>query len=122
MLQITGINGLKAASGSFAFNTGAYDSVSKIYFLAPTPTQGILKLFMMPPTNLRPEPWVPATVASYGSLSWDLDGAYNYLERPGQPVYARDASRMASSRDWSLPTAATRSTSRRTSSARSATG
>jgi hypothetical protein len=79
MLQITGINGLKAASGSFAFNTGAYDSVSKIYFLAPTPTQGILKLFMMPPTNLRPEAWVPATVASYGSLSWDLDGAYNAL-------------------------------------------
>ena len=79
MLQITGINGLKAASGTFGFNAGAYDSVSKIYFLAPAPTQGILKLFMMPPTSLRPEPWVPATVASYYSLSWDLDGAYNAL-------------------------------------------
>ena len=79
MLQITGINGLKAASGSFSFNSGAYDSVSKVYFLAPAPTQGILKLFMMPPTSLRPEPWVPANVASYYSLSWDLDGAYNAL-------------------------------------------
>ena len=79
ILQITGVNGLKAAAGSFAFNTGAYDSVSKVYFLAPAPTQGILKLFMMPPVNLRPEPWVPASVASYGSLSWDLDGAYNAL-------------------------------------------
>jgi hypothetical protein len=79
ILQITGINGLKAASGSFAFNTGAYDSVSKIYFLAPAPSQGVLKLFMMPPTNLRPEPWVPANVASYASLSWDLDAAYNAL-------------------------------------------
>ncbi len=79
ILQITGINGLKAASGSFAFNSGAYDSVSKVYFLAPAPTQGVLKLFMMPQVNLKPEPWVPATVASYSSVSWDLDGAYNGL-------------------------------------------
>jgi hypothetical protein len=79
ILQLTGINGLKAASGSFAFNTGAYDSVSKVYFLAPAPTQGILKLFMMPPVSLRPESWVPANVASYASFSWDLDAAYNGL-------------------------------------------
>ena len=79
MLQITGINGLKAASGTFAFNAGPYDSVSKVYFMAPAPTQGVLKLFMMPQTTLKPEPWVPATVASYYSMSWDLDGAYNGL-------------------------------------------
>ena len=79
MLQITGINGLKAACGTFEFNTGAYDSLSKLYFLAPAPTQGILKLFMMPPTTLRPEPWVPANAATYYSLSWDLDGAFNGL-------------------------------------------
>ncbi len=79
MLQITGINGLKAASGTFALNTGAYDSVSKVFFLAPAPTQGILKLFMMPAVGLRPEPWVPATVARYQTLSWDLDAAYNAL-------------------------------------------
>jgi hypothetical protein len=79
ILQMTGINGLKAASGSFAFNAGPYDSVSKVYFLAPAPSQGIFKLFMMPLTNLRPEPWVPATIAGYSSFSWDLDGAYNGL-------------------------------------------
>ena len=79
ILHITGINGLKAASGSFSFNTGPYDSVNKIYFLSPAPTQGILKLFMMPATNLRPEPWVPASIATYSTLSWDLDGAYNGL-------------------------------------------
>ena len=79
MLQLTGINGLKAAGGNFAFNSGAFDSVSKVYFLAPAPTQGLLKMFTMPPTGLRPEPWVPATVASYQSLSWDLDKAYDAL-------------------------------------------
>jgi hypothetical protein len=79
ILQILGVNGLKAASGTFGFNAGTYDSVSKIYFLAPAPTLGILKLFSMPPNALKPEPWVPANVASYYTLSWDLDGAYNAL-------------------------------------------
>ncbi len=76
ILQLMGINGLKSASGTFAFNTGSYDSISKIYFLSPAPAQGILKLFMMPQANLRPEPWVPATVARYQTMSWDLDAAY----------------------------------------------
>ena len=79
ILDQVGINGLKSAAGTFTFNSGAFDSVSKVYFLAPAPTQGILKLFMMPPTGLRPEPWVPATVASYQTMSWELDGAYDAL-------------------------------------------
>jgi len=79
ILDQVGINGLKSAAGTFAFNSGAYDSVSKVFFLAPAPTQGILKLFMMPPTGLRPEPWVPDTVASYQTMSWELDGAYDAL-------------------------------------------
>ncbi len=41
--------------------------------------QGLLKIFSLPPVNLRPEAWVPATVASYQSLSWDLDNAYNAI-------------------------------------------
>jgi len=79
ILQVIGINGLKSAGGTFALNSGTYDSVNKVFFLAPAPSQGILKLFQMPQANLRPEPWVPATVASYQTLSWDLDGAYNGL-------------------------------------------
>ncbi len=79
LLQITGLNGLKAAGGTFTFNTGAYDSLSKVYFLAPAPTQGILKMFAMPQAALRPEAWVPATVSTYQTLSWDLDGAYTAL-------------------------------------------
>ncbi len=79
IMDQVGINGLKSAAGTFAFNSGAFDSVSKVFVNAPAPTTGILKMFMMPPTNLRPEPWVPATVASYQTLSWELDGAYDAL-------------------------------------------
>jgi hypothetical protein len=79
MLQILGLNGLKAAGGNLTLNAGPYDSMSKTFFLAPAPIQGVLKLFSMPSANLRPESWVPATVATYQTMSWDLDGAYEAL-------------------------------------------
>lgn len=79
MLQILGINGLKAAGGSLAFNTGPYDGLTKIFILAPGPVQGILKIFSMPKANLRPEPWVPAGVSTYQTISWDLDAAYTAI-------------------------------------------
>jgi hypothetical protein len=76
MIQMTGLGGLKAASGSFTLNTGHFDSVTKTVVLAATPAQGILKMFSLPKVSMKPEPWVPATVASYQSWSWDLDNAY----------------------------------------------
>lgn len=79
MLQITGLKGLKAAGGTYALNVGPYDSLSKTFVLAPAPVQGVLRLFQMPKVNLRPQPWVPASVATYQSLSWDLDAAYTAL-------------------------------------------
>jgi len=79
ILQITGVNNLKAAGGTYNLNVGGYDSISKTYFLSPGPAQGLLKVFQMPKANLRPQAWVPAGVASYQSLSWDIDGAYNAI-------------------------------------------
>jgi hypothetical protein len=80
MLQLLGINSLKALGGGFAFHSGDFDSVSRVYIYTPGPGQGLLKLFPMPKVNLRPEPWVPASVASYQSYSWDLDKAYAGLK------------------------------------------
>ncbi len=88
MLQILGINGLKAAGGNIAFNAGGYDSLSKTFILSPGPVQGILKVFSTPKANLRPEPWVPAGVSTYQTLSWDLDAAFtavNDLANTFQP-------------------------------------
>jgi hypothetical protein len=79
MIQVTGLNGLKAAAGSFTLNAGKFDSISKTFILAPVPAQGVLKMFQMPKVNLKPEPWVPASVASYQTYSWDLDTAYTAL-------------------------------------------
>lgn len=79
-LQLLGINGLKAIGGTYSLNTGDYDSVSKSYLLAPAPLQGLLRIFKLPKTALKPEPWVPATVAAYQTFNWDLDNAYTAID------------------------------------------
>jgi hypothetical protein len=79
LVQELGVNGLKSVGGSFALGTGGYDSLSKTFFLAPKPVQGLLKIFAFPPMILRPESWVPATVASYQTLSIDLDNAFTAI-------------------------------------------
>lgn len=80
LVQTLGGFGLKSIGGSFALGTESYDSLSKIFFHAPKPVQGLLKAFSMPQLSLRPESWVPATVASYQTMSLDLDNAYVALE------------------------------------------
>ena len=50
--------------------------------------QGLLKVFRLPKSRLQPESWVPASVASYQTLSWDLDHAFialNELANMFQP-------------------------------------
>jgi hypothetical protein len=74
-----GVFGLKSIGGCFTLGTGNFDSVNKIFFHAPRPVQGLLKVFSFPPITLRPEPWVPASVASYQTLSIDLNNAFDAL-------------------------------------------
>jgi hypothetical protein len=75
-----GAFGLKSVGGSFSLGVGNYDSQTKIFFNAPKPVAGLLKLFSFPPTALRPESWVPATVATYQTVSWDLDNLFTALD------------------------------------------
>jgi hypothetical protein len=79
LINELGLNGLKSIAGTLALSAGNHNSLTKIFFFAPAPVQGLLKIFTLPPANLRPEPWVPANVASYQSLSWDLDHAYEAI-------------------------------------------
>ncbi len=79
IVQLTGLKGLKAAAGTFVLNTGNFDSVAKTVVFAPEPAQGLLKIFQLPLVSLRPENWVPSTVASYQSFSWDLSAAFKAI-------------------------------------------
>ncbi len=75
-LQLTGINGFKALGAGFDFNQGDFDQVLKIFLYSPGPAQGLLKVFAMPPIDLKPQAWVPASANAYQSLSWDFDAAW----------------------------------------------
>ena len=74
-----GVYGLKSVGGSLSLASGTYDSLTKTFFNAPKPVAGLLKVFSLPPVTLRPESWVPATVATYQTLSIDLDNVYTAL-------------------------------------------
>ena len=75
-LQLTGIDKFKAAGLSFNFNKGDYDQVIKMFLYSPGPAQGLLKIFAMPPTDLKPPAWVPASANSYQAVSFDFDAAW----------------------------------------------
>jgi hypothetical protein len=79
MANELGAYGLKSVGGSFTLGAGKYDSFTKTFFNAPGPLTGLLKIFSLPPIALRPEAWVPATVASYQTVSFDLDNAYEAI-------------------------------------------
>ncbi len=80
LAQDLGVNGLKSVGGSITLAAGNFDSVTKTFFLAPRPVEGLLSIFSLPPVSLRPESWVPATVASYQTINFDLDTAFKGLE------------------------------------------
>ena len=80
-IQALGLDGLKSVGGTLSLNAGGYSSLTKTFFNAPAAgIKGLLKLFSFPPVAVRPEPWVPSTVASYQTFSWDLDNAYKAIE------------------------------------------
>jgi Protein of unknown function (DUF3352) len=76
MVQELGVYGLKSIGGCLTLGAGNYDSLTKTFVHAPRPVAGLLKIFSLPPITLRPESWVPATVASYQTVSFDLDNAF----------------------------------------------
>lgn len=78
-LQLTGLNSLKAIGGGTAINVGEFDLLTKTFVYSPGPPQGLLKVFSLPKADLKPQPWVPANVATYQALSWDLDNAYTAI-------------------------------------------
>ncbi len=75
-LELTGLTGLKAAGGTVDVGDAPFDTKSEAFLYAPGDAQGLLRLFSMPKADLKPQDWVPATVSSYQSISWDLDAMY----------------------------------------------
>lgn len=78
-LKILGVETFKGVGLSFNFNKEEYDQITKLFFYAPGPAEGVLKIFAMPPIELKPQAWVPASVLSYQSFSWNFDKAWKAI-------------------------------------------
>lgn len=81
-LPLTGLEGLLGVMQATDFNTvEGNDAISKQFVYVERPSQGVLKVFETKTRELAPPSWIPATAASYAALSWQVDGAYDEVER-----------------------------------------
>ncbi len=76
VLPTLGLDGLSAAGGTAAFDTGLFDQVAHIYLLLDSPRSGILDALALEPGDPHPDRWVPGDVATYVSLHWNFQRTF----------------------------------------------
>lgn len=79
-LPALGVDKLKALGGTFDVSTGEYDMVSRTLVHVDLPATGLLNVFHFPPIAHQPPRWVPADVASWVGMNWDVAKAYEAIE------------------------------------------
>ncbi|MBC8114664.1 MAG: hypothetical protein H7062_09825 [Candidatus Saccharimonas sp.] len=78
-LPLLGFDKLKGWGGASYVNTGDFDSVSKTFVYADSPT-GVLNVFQFPATEITPPKWVSSGVSMYFGGNWNVAGAYQAIE------------------------------------------
>ncbi|MBC8114228.1 MAG: hypothetical protein H7062_07620, partial [Candidatus Saccharimonas sp.] len=78
-LPMLGFDKLKGLGGASYVNTGDFDSVSKTFVYADSPT-GVLNVFQFPATEITPPKWVSSGVSMYFGGNWNVAGAYQAIE------------------------------------------
>ena len=78
-LPMLGFDKLKGWGGASYVATGDFDSVSKTFVYADSPT-GVLNVFQFPATEITPPKWVSAGVSMYFGGNWNVAGAYTAVE------------------------------------------
>jgi len=79
MLPSLGLDGLSALGGTVALDAGQFDSIMHVHVLLESPRSGVIKMIALRPGDTKPERWVPADVADYTTLHWDIDTTYKAL-------------------------------------------
>lgn len=80
-MQLLGLTPIKSIGGSYAIGQGPYDGVMKLFVHHDGPAQGALKIFALKTSDIKPESWVPADVASYMSVNWDMKEGFEALNQ-----------------------------------------
>lgn len=81
IIDAIGLNGLQAVGGSIAFNNGDFDSLVEAHALLDSPRNGVLDTLQMKEGDVTPQPWVPANLAGYSTIYWDVPETYNRVEK-----------------------------------------
>jgi len=78
-LPALGLDGLSGIGGSVILDTEQFDSILHVHVLLESPRTGVLKMIAFEPGEAKPENWVPADVASYTTLHWNIEKTYKSL-------------------------------------------
>ena len=80
LLPTLGVDGFKAVGGSLILAPPGFDSVAHFHLALGTPRRGVLNLLTFGSGDMTPESWVPADVADYSTVFWDLAKTYDEVE------------------------------------------
>ncbi|HUT11114.1 MAG TPA: DUF3352 domain-containing protein [Thermoguttaceae bacterium] len=78
-LPALGLDGLSGIGGSVILDTEQFDSILHVHVLLESPRTGVLKMIAFESGEAKPEDWVPADVASYTTLHWNIEKTYKSL-------------------------------------------
>ena len=80
-LPALGLDGVLGIGGSFILDAGQFDSIAHFHLLLDNPRDGIVEMIALTSGDVKPEPWVPANVASYTTLHWQFQTTLNNVAR-----------------------------------------
>ncbi len=95
ILPALGLDGLTAIGGTVALDVGGFESIAQVHIALDSPRSGIIKMIAFEPVDPTPEPWVPADVAGYTTLKWNIETTYStlgtlYDSFRGEGAFGRD--------------------------------
>ncbi len=79
ILPALGLDGLTAVGGSVTFDAGQFDSVMHAHLLLHPNRTGVIKMVALRSGDSKPQRWVPADVASYTTLHWNVGQTFKEL-------------------------------------------
>lgn len=77
-VAMLGLNAFESLGVSISFGEDGNDHSMQV-LVNTRGTSPIFNLFKMPVKPIKPEPWVPADILTYGSFNWDVDTFYETL-------------------------------------------
>ena len=80
-LPILGLDGLSAIGASAIMDELGFESVGHLHVMLANPRAGIIKMLALKPGDYTPEDWVPESVGTYISSSWNINVFFAEMEK-----------------------------------------